>query len=860
MKRLKNTALLFLLAASVLTAGFPRLGTATARTPPSAPVFVAPVAVSFSTVVAVNAASVIQLQGSDADGTALTYATTTTPSHGALSQLNTSTGVVVYTPVADYTGADSFQYTVTSGGDTTAAATVTITVTSAKTHVVDTFSNPDGTPRQGKVSFFLTQVASSPSGLIPAKSSVTCGLTSTGVCDVSLYASRAVSPVQFYQAWYYDPNGNSQLLGVYDIPAATTQITLAGHRVTDASLQAQYVFASRAEIEALMLVVQAANAALANIPLPSDTQPLARGLQAFWNLDDLDGSRLDAANYHYLSPTGDVTSVDGKLGTAAHFDGGYLAHPDSDSISGGMGRALTLTAWVRAGTLTTTEIVAHKVAADGSDMEYGLYFDASTHRMKFSVSSSGSAWTGTIEATTFGAGTADWDFYVGWYDPTAHTLNIQVNNGAVDSTSYAGGIRDGGASLYLGSLAGTAPFDGDLDAVGLWKRVLTSNERSTLYAGGAGREAPFAPGQLGTMVPGYFDPNRPPFSCVRNSSLDQTPCLRAVMHAASDFMQIPGNVPNVLAEFTPGKYKMSAALEVVGPCRAQVCLPQIGEVGGRPVLTIGSKLHTISNEAYGAAGSSGSVTGNVVFESTVTGLSVNSDGKPFIFGGPDSLETSTVSRVGLHFKGVSIRAPMNPSIGGLNCELFDNCVLEDVRLDTADPNLGWYGTPNQTEPTHPSGISLLMPLNNYNGAEYRGLKVAGWYAGPPFSELTNNSTWVYSVQNKVCYNLQTPWYQFSELEGYAVRCPYGIAQVDASSGVVASTGIATTDRSFLMATISFEDAAPGVWQAPIAHVYDPNNKLKGRLTFLHILSNTGNTSTGLTMSGGSNLTLINIGQ
>ena len=122
--------------------------------PASAALVAAPVAASFSTTVPINAQSMLQLQGSDPDGTALVFATTTAPTHGALSNLNTATGALIYTPTPGYTGSDSFQYTVTSGGATTAAATVTLTVTSAKTHVVDALSNPDGTPRRGKVSFF----------------------------------------------------------------------------------------------------------------------------------------------------------------------------------------------------------------------------------------------------------------------------------------------------------------------------------------------------------------------------------------------------------------------------------------------------------------------------------------------------------------------------------------------------------------------------------------------------------------------------------------------------------------------------------------------------------------------------------
>lgn len=243
------------LTLSILLALGPLGGTAAlART--------APVATSFSTAVPVSAQSLIQLQGSDADGTSLTYATTTSPAHGALSQLNTSTGAVVYTPTTGYTGADSFQYTVTSGGDTTSAATVSITVTAAQTRVMETFTNPDGTPRQGKVSFFLTQVSSSSSGLIPVKASVSCKLSPSGVCDVSLYPSRAVNPVQYYQAWFDDSTtGNSQLIGIYDIPASTTTISLSGHRITDANLSAQFTFASRAEIEQLSKAVASATTA-----------------------------------------------------------------------------------------------------------------------------------------------------------------------------------------------------------------------------------------------------------------------------------------------------------------------------------------------------------------------------------------------------------------------------------------------------------------------------------------------------------------------------------------------------------------------------------------------------------------------
>ena len=52
----------------------------------------------------------------------------TQPTHGSAT-LDTSTGLVTYTPVAGYTGSDSFTYTVTdTAGTVSPVATVNLTV------------------------------------------------------------------------------------------------------------------------------------------------------------------------------------------------------------------------------------------------------------------------------------------------------------------------------------------------------------------------------------------------------------------------------------------------------------------------------------------------------------------------------------------------------------------------------------------------------------------------------------------------------------------------------------------------------------------------------------------------------------
>jgi len=90
-----------------------------------------------------NAATQVQLSGQNTypDSTAsvpLIYALVSQPSHGTVSNFNTSTGTFTYTPDPGYLGADTFQYDVTAMGPSTTAfpatsnpATVTVGVSTA---------------------------------------------------------------------------------------------------------------------------------------------------------------------------------------------------------------------------------------------------------------------------------------------------------------------------------------------------------------------------------------------------------------------------------------------------------------------------------------------------------------------------------------------------------------------------------------------------------------------------------------------------------------------------------------------------------------------------------------------------------
>ncbi len=80
----------------------------------------------------------LTLSGSDPETCELSFAIGTGPSHGSLGALGaqactsgTDTALVTYTPTAGYVGPDSFTFTVNDGTDTSAPATVSLTVTNS---------------------------------------------------------------------------------------------------------------------------------------------------------------------------------------------------------------------------------------------------------------------------------------------------------------------------------------------------------------------------------------------------------------------------------------------------------------------------------------------------------------------------------------------------------------------------------------------------------------------------------------------------------------------------------------------------------------------------------------------------------
>lgn len=216
------------------------------------------------------------------------------------------------------------------------------------------------------------------------------------------------------------------------------------------------------------------------------------GLTAYWKLDEASGTRVDSgANGQDLTDNNSTGSATGKINLGGDFEFAslnYLSHADSATLSLGADTDFTFSCWVNLESKPAfSGGIICKNGDAGDAAEYLLRWDAGDSFI-FAVGT-GSA-NQLVAASTLGAPSlATWYFIVCWHDSTANTVNIQVNNGTADNAAWSGGTVDGGNEYRIGAYSfnpGFA-FDGIIDEVGFWKRVLTADERTELYNAGAGK-------------------------------------------------------------------------------------------------------------------------------------------------------------------------------------------------------------------------------------------------------------------------------------------------------------------------------------------------------------------------------------
>jgi hypothetical protein len=216
------------------------------------------------------------------------------------------------------------------------------------------------------------------------------------------------------------------------------------------------------------------------------------GLVAYWKLNETSGTRNDSVGGLHLTDNNTVGTATGKAcSSSAAFVAAnqeYLGTTDNATLSVAGATSFMFAAWVYIDDKTASRTVMAK--ATTSD-EYLLFYNSALDRYEFMFADAGLTYR-RVPANTYGSpATNTWTLVIGWYDAGAGTVNIQVNNGAVDSASTGGATPyDGTGTFQIGAYRPASTplsWSGLIDEAGFWKStVLDSSGRSQIWNGGIG--------------------------------------------------------------------------------------------------------------------------------------------------------------------------------------------------------------------------------------------------------------------------------------------------------------------------------------------------------------------------------------
>jgi len=215
---------------------------------------------------------------------------------------------------------------------------------------------------------------------------------------------------------------------------------------------------------------------------PALAQDVRALLSGYWPLDEKDaGIRYDRAKQSHLAPTNAPVASAGQVGMGNDFERSssqYLSVADNADLSTGDIHHFCF-CWVK-----PEAFVAGSQIIAGKRREWSLYTDDASGRCRYEVYDAAGASLGIVGSVNLTAGA--WHFLVGWHDPTANQVNLQVNNGTVESAPTTGPPTDTTQDFAIGAVNALNHWDGMIDELGFGKATLTEAMRALLWNGGNG--------------------------------------------------------------------------------------------------------------------------------------------------------------------------------------------------------------------------------------------------------------------------------------------------------------------------------------------------------------------------------------
>ena len=227
---------------------------------------------------------------------------------------------------------------------------------------------------------------------------------------------------------------------------------------------------------------------------------LSTSLANYWKLEEASGTRVDSHGSDDLTDNNTVTTATGIIDEGADFENTIRTraeHLSNTSVRDGDTGDLSISLWAKFESFGPySEYFAAKWKTAGNERGFQFYRNNEINRIDIDYSSDGStsnrvAWR--TDANVLPS-TGTWYHVVVTIDVSAETSVIYVDGGSVAVTKFvdagtATSIHDSAGTFMLGSQANDGQyhyFDGVMDEVGLWNKVLSSSEVTDLYNSGSG--------------------------------------------------------------------------------------------------------------------------------------------------------------------------------------------------------------------------------------------------------------------------------------------------------------------------------------------------------------------------------------
>lgn len=233
---------------------------------------------------------------------------------------------------------------------------------------------------------------------------------------------------------------------------------------------------------------------------------LTDNLIGFWPLDEASGNAIDAHSSGLTltetSGTIDAAAAAGPDGSNARdfedADTEYFARTSEALLETG-DIDFTVQAWVKAESLSSFPIPVRKGSTTDGTVEWALFVDTSSGNVvQFGVN--GVTYVGINSGSAISVGS--WACIHAWHDSVNNQIGISINAGTAATAAHSAGVTISSAYPFaVGASIGQALYwDGLLQRVGFWKRVLTSGERTSLYNSGSGMSYAAMSGVAGGVI------------------------------------------------------------------------------------------------------------------------------------------------------------------------------------------------------------------------------------------------------------------------------------------------------------------------------------------------------------------------